>query len=253
MKTKNSHLREIKDSAFSQCSSLEEVNFPSSLQIIGLSAFSFCSSLETVTFPEDSQLEMIQDSFNFSKVKNLSIPKSVRKISYMSNGLEYVYINNDLFESNEDGTAIFSKDGKDLIFVVNSLKHFEIPSCVKVITEFSFYSAKIRGPLIIPASVEVIESKAFTCCCHLKSIVFEDGSQLNFIGEESLPDNLKEFIINNENFHMNEDGSVTNLDTNQIIFRPNDEDDLLATYYEEDKSDTYEEEEEEEESMFSSG
>lgn len=218
---RNSRLKKIRDFAFNNCYSLKKIKFPRSLKKIGESAFNKCTSLENVSFPQDSQLKMFQNSLPHTKIKHLSIPPSVQEINSFSGEMKYlesIYISNDLFESNKEGTAIFSKDGCELICVVSSLLSFDIPESVRVIGCDAFSCSSINGSLLIPASVEVIDDYAFNECENLEILEFEAGSRLSYLGESALPPLLKCFTINNEHFQTLENGDVKNLDTNEILF-----------------------------------
>lgn len=62
-------------------------------------------------------------------------------------------------------------------------------------------SSKNRnGKLIIPASVEIIEDYAFSCCSGIRSVVFQKGSKLRYLGEKAffgIPE-LKEVIFDDD-------------------------------------------------------
>lgn len=62
-------------------------------------------------------------------------------------------------------------------------------------------SSKNRnGKLIIPASVEIIEDYAFSCCSGIRSVVFQKGSKLKYLGEKAffgIPE-LKEVIFDDD-------------------------------------------------------
>lgn len=114
---KDSRLKKIEALAFAICG-LKKIEFPKMLKIIEVESFSLCSGLQKVFFPPDSRLESIAGPFRRVEIKHLSLPSSIRKIvdvSYGMNKLETVHVNNDFFKSNEEGTAIFSKDRSELV------------------------------------------------------------------------------------------------------------------------------------------
>lgn len=128
-------------------------------------AFSFCSSLKKLFFPNDSQLERIEAAFQFTSIKHLLLPPSIKVIDNAFDEmckLESVHVINDLYTSNEEGTAILSKDRRDLICVIPRLEGFIIPDGVLVIRKNAFYSISIYY-FFIPKSVEAIEEGAFCC------------------------------------------------------------------------------------------
>lgn len=134
--------------------------------------------------------------------------------------LESVFINNDLFKTNNEGTAILSQDGKELIYVISRLRSIEIPEGVYVVKRHAFLSSSINGRLEIPASVEIIEDYAWHCCYGLKVIEFENGSRLRSLRKVTLPRDLKQLIINNEHFKTKSDRSVICIDTQEEVFVP---------------------------------
>lgn len=220
---KDSRLEEIGYSAFFNCYGLTKLNFPKSLKIIRKNAFYKCINVEKVIFPFDSQLERIEDAFNSKKIRSLALPPSLKEID----SIEFpkntrVFISGKYFESNIDGTKIYSKDGSELVFVAKKTKRrFKIPDCIRVIKKGAFNFTKIIEKLVIPASVEVIEDYAFVSCVKLRIIEFATGSKLKSLGYNALHlFHLEKLIINNENFTTREDGIVISLKPRGIIFVP---------------------------------
>lgn len=75
-------LEEIKQGAFSHCSSLEYVTIPAQLKVLGDGAFDGCTNLKVVDFEKKSQLERIGSGafYDCSLLKQISIPLSVEYI-----------------------------------------------------------------------------------------------------------------------------------------------------------------------------
>lgn len=131
--------------------------------------------------------------------------------------LKSIHVNNDYYQSNQEGTAIFSKDGCELVCVISSLEHFEIPDGVRVIKESVFCETHISD-LEIPASVEIIEDGAFLHSS-LRNIKFSTGSQLKYLGFNSLR-RVKSLVINKDNFITKENVVVMSLNPRGIVFVP---------------------------------
>lgn len=129
------------------------------------------------------------------------------------NNLESVYVNSNFYASNREGTVIYSKDGTELVCIIKTLEHFEIPEGVKIIKTCAFYNSNISNRLIIPSSVEIIEDDAFFCCMKLKIIEFAPGSKLKSLGFRSL-NILEDLIIKRE------DGVVISQNPPGIVFVP---------------------------------
>lgn len=135
------------------------------------------------------------------------------------NNLESIRISNDFYQSNEEGTAIFSKDGTELIYVIEQLGYFEIPDGVRVIKKRSISSSNIVR-LKIPSSVEIIEDNAINSCS-MERLEFADGSRLKYIGFSMLP-TFEKLVINSVNFVTMENGVVMSLKPRGIVFVPRD-------------------------------
>lgn len=220
--SKNSRLHTIEKYAFSNCTSINGVKFPKYLKTVEYASFFGCYSLEEVFFPKDSQLEKLETSFFMTSIRNLSLPPSIREIGnicYKMEKLESIFISNDLFQSNEEGTAIFSRDGSDLISVLHNVRHFVFPEGVRVIKKKAFYKSSISGKLLIPPSVEIIGKKAFFECYNLFSVVFADGSRLKSLAFNAFS-RLSELVINNKNFITMENGVIMSMNPRGIVFVP---------------------------------
>lgn len=130
-----------------------------------------------------------------------------------------MHVDNDLFTTNENKTAILSKDKTKLICMIQTIENFEIPEGIRVIGRKAFYFSAISGKLIIPASVEVIEDEAFKYCEKLEVIEFSSGSNLKSIGFSAFY-HLTDLIITNKNFVKDVNGVVMSLNPRGIVFVP---------------------------------
>lgn len=72
-------LEEVGYSSFYGCSGLTEITIPSSVKTIRSGAFEKCYSLESVTLSEGIG-EIGTEAFEYTKLKSLNIPKSVKKL-----------------------------------------------------------------------------------------------------------------------------------------------------------------------------
>ena len=162
--------------AFAVCMSLTEITIPAKVERIGECAFYECydyirhsGGLSTVTFAKNSCLTTIED-FAFDKcmyLEKIEIPASVISIgNYAFNSCENLeeltFAPNSQLQRIEEGA--FGADMNGMPPAYTSIK--------------------------IPASVTEIGKSAFCSCIELKTVEFEEGSQLKVL-EESVFSNCE--------------------------------------------------------------
>ena len=163
-------LEKIGQYAFALCKSLSEITIPAKVERIGEYAFYDCydynnhsGGLKTVTFAENSRLTTIEEHafYKCRYLEKIEIPASVTSIGgYAFNSCANL---------------------KELAFAPNSQ--------LKSIGEYAFgaVSTDTVSPAYtsvqIPASVTEIGQNAFYHCTELKTVEFEEGSQLKALGD----------------------------------------------------------------------
>ena len=157
----------IRDSAFSDCSSLSNIVIPDSVTAIGDFAFSGCSSLSNIVIP-DSVTAIGDSAFSdCSSLSNIVIPNSV--------------------------TAI----GDGAFFGCSSLPNIVIPNSVTSIGDCAFSDCSSLPNIVIPDSVTSIGDCAFSGCSSLPNIVIPDS--VTAIGDSAFSDcsSLSNIVIPN--------------------------------------------------------
>ncbi|WP_242987882.1 leucine-rich repeat protein [Anaerofustis stercorihominis] len=189
--------------------SIKYLTIPKNIEFVGFASFGEAfKNVETVTFEEGSHLKEIgSGAFCYlSKIKSITIPKSVEKIDYNTfSGCSSL----SSFEF-EEGSALKSLGSSGAVFdecpnltsivlpksleVLSGLKSssitsiaFEEGSKLKTIANYAFSGSKITE-ITIPKSVESIGDSAFSDCSDLTSITFEKGSALTSIGFQTFAD-----------------------------------------------------------------
>jgi hypothetical protein len=171
-----SGIEEIGIYAFNQASSRNLV-IPASVKIIGDG--SFYRFIGKVTFEEGSQLEIIGEfAFAESRIINIVLPASLKEIgNFAFSDIEYLQ-SIDVALENEH---FCSKDGVLYNKTLTTLIKYPI--------------RKEMDNFEVLASIELIEDFAFKKSKYLKSITFEEDSQLIKIGDSAFSYSSIENII----------------------------------------------------------
>lgn len=127
-------LEEVGYSSFYGCSGLTEITIPSSVKTIRSGAFENCTSLESVTLSEGIG-EIGTEAFQYTKLKSLNIPKSVKKLGhdivYNCEHLAYITIEapSQLEETFEGSMGVFQPSCNTNVYceprLVRLLDHFD--------------------------------------------------------------------------------------------------------------------------------
>ena len=162
----------IDAAAFKGCNNLDSISIPNSVSYIGVSSFQGCSNLKTLYIPNG--VERI-DSLAFegcSALHILSVPSSVREIGYAAfqycQNIDSIFWDSDLSIRNIT------------LWNIN-FKYIRLGDEVTRIEQGTFWCCMYLTSIIIPQTVNYIESWAFMGCRSLKKVVIE-GSPIIYEG-----------------------------------------------------------------------
>ncbi len=158
----------IGDSAFEDCSSLNDIIIPDSVTSIGDSAFENCSSLSSIVLP-DSVTSIGDRAFNeCSSLRSVGIPDGVTSIG--DNAFQFCSSLNDIIIP-DSVTSI----GNYAFGECSSLSSLVIPDSVTSIGDWAFYYCSALRSAVLPDGVTSIGIGAFIGCKSLKSLEIPDS------------------------------------------------------------------------------
>ena len=158
---------------FKNCSSLESVTLPNTLEIIGSNAFYSCSKLSNIEIP-NSVITIGKFAFySCSSITSLEIPNSV------------TIIDSNAFASCTRLASISLGDnlltiGGNAFNTCSNLSSIVIPNSVTTIGSNSFYKCTSLTSIVIPDNVTSISGHAFGYCTNLESVTI--GKAVTSIG-----------------------------------------------------------------------
>ena len=167
---------------FSDMKSLHTIKLPNSMTIMGQYLFVGCDSLTSVTLPKSLKDDLDWFYQNFLEDDNLTS----------------ILIDDSNPYYSSDGSALFDKCKTKMIFAVNSLREYAIPS-----------------------SVSEIDISAFKNCRHLKTLVLPLRLKREYVNASTFSncDSLYSISIDEKNPYLCSDGSVLyNKDKSDLIF-----------------------------------
>jgi hypothetical protein len=165
----------LKQQIFSCTKNLKEIDIPASVKIIEVNSLGWSFSLETIHLHDG--LEELNDLTECKTLKNVLIPKTVKKIAsgifqksrYMS---EIKLDKENLYFCIIEG-SLYSKDKTKLIAVpFNKRKEFDMPYGVQMIEDFVFKGFEKLKNIVFPDSLQIIGHRAFEGCISLKKVSF---------------------------------------------------------------------------------
>ncbi len=175
-----SGMESIGEEAFNGCRSLSTIALPESLQEIGVGAFSGCQGLESLVIPESVIQAGDYAFYNCSSLTTLHLPKSLEFLGEQAlvgcRGLKEIQVDADnSYYKSVDG-VLFTADGSELIKypVAKEAVSYQVPDGTVEIANRAF-RVSILHEIILPDSLQTIESQAFELCRDLVSVEIPEG------------------------------------------------------------------------------
>lgn len=194
---KNSELQKIGNNAFLN-TNINKIIIPSHVNFICKHCFGMCRNLKKFYFEKNSEMKFFDGYlFDSSPIESIMIPSKVQMLRRDwcsgNNCINEVLISpdNEYFSYIDDSHKLIAcKSNKNddkfdiLAFVCRDIKEVIIPETIKVIGPNCFSYGKIER-IFIPKNVHKIGFSAFFHCSNLKSIEFDESSELEKIQTNS--------------------------------------------------------------------
>jgi len=181
--------------AFTNCSNLEAIDMPSSLEEIGSYAFWGCNSLKELTIPKNVKILGVNP---FLGIADMKVSTDGNKLfSCISNCIikdstliSYIGSDNEFIIPSE------VKKIAEKSFAGNScLKKIIVPESVSCIGKLAFLDCFCLEEIILPKTVCLIEDNPFANCRNLKNIKFQERNPIYRAEEGLLVDEKKLILI----------------------------------------------------------
>ena len=184
----------ISKALFSGCSSLQEIEIPDNVTQIGYSAFYHCETLRNVTIPDSVEVIGVSAFFECNRLQCVTIGKGVREISMFAfadcENLEKILLPENLtnIETQAFRGCERLADDNGMVIINHTLFDYFgtsdaviIPDTVNIIDSEAFRGAVNLKSLTVPDSVTKIRNRAFQECDQLQNVTV--GSHITQIGE----------------------------------------------------------------------
>lgn len=161
------NIENIQSSAFSECTSLTSVKFPSSLRQIYGSAFSETPALQAVTF-NDGLDGIGSSAFSNSGLTTVTLPNSL------------TYLGSSAFSDCKDLASIsinagITKIPKNCFSGCNALTSVDLPEHVTSIGGGAYSYCDGLVSITLPGSIQSVGASAFASCSNLEEVVIPDN------------------------------------------------------------------------------
>ena len=161
------NIENIQSFAFSQCTSLTSVKFPSSLRQIYGSAFSETTALQAVTF-NDGLDGIGSSAFSGSGLTTVTLPNS---LTYLG---DYAFSDCKDLASISIGTGI-TEIPYNCFTGCNALTSVDLPEHVTSIGGGAYSYCNGLVSITLPGSIQSVGASAFASCSNLEEVVIPDN------------------------------------------------------------------------------
>ncbi len=180
-------VRNIDNSAFSDCRNLLNVEFPLGIKSIGRNAFEKCISLTNIKLPQSivniDLATTFKDCINLESINipdNINIDKYTREdfslLDYDENNNRFTFYDNDVYSLLNIGNYFIGCIGLKQIIVNKSNSNFTVMNEGTLLLNkeksiLLFCVPTLEGELVVPSTVIAIANNAFKNCSNLTDIV----------------------------------------------------------------------------------
>lgn len=165
---------EIGKHCFENCELLQTFVCPSQVTEIKSSVFKNCRSLKYVQLSNHIE-QLWRWSFqNCENLRQINIPQSVWRISTTAFwGANLYACNFDTKRYVVENACLYDLERKKLVTASQNQEEIVVRDGIEIIGDYSFYDNKKIRKVVFPASVKLIDKKAFSRCSALQEILLK--------------------------------------------------------------------------------
>jgi hypothetical protein len=180
-------IQTINQEAFTNCTSLKEIDIPEGVTTIPTLTFRNCTSLEKITLPPTITF-VGADAFELNtttKELHISDLSSYVKIAFEDAGASPLYSSTDknsaIYVNGEKLVdAVIDSDINKYTFIkVNSIESLTIANGVKSIGRYSLASMSNLKTVHLSNTLTSVDNTAFNACSNIEVVTLEDGFNTN--------------------------------------------------------------------------
>lgn len=164
----------IKDHAFNECYTLQEILLPNNVTEIRESAFYGCRGLLSIRVPENLNFLGRYSLMDCRYLSKMDLPQSLNRIDnnpFSRVKLDELIINESNPYFKVQNNTIFSKNGQKLQCMAGKYKgKYIIPEGVEYLTKYTFDGCHMIDSLVITSTIKNLGTEAFRECEGIKHV-----------------------------------------------------------------------------------